>query len=152
MIDPEEKEFQIAMGILEDCRRFIAAHKVQRWDVVKWGVSVNLALAVAAAAPTLADFRLYLLLLSAGVAAASWGLVLHYNRRMTRIRDQAVTVVNWLRLNGVDYDAITGQSTQDDYSVGESYDLQELAVFLAILVASPTLIFVSLFFLHRGAS
>ena len=53
---------------------------------------------------------------------------------------------------GVDYDAITGQSTQDDYSVGESYDLQELAVFLAILVASPTLIFVSLFFLHRGAS
>jgi hypothetical protein len=50
---------------------------------------------------------------------------------MTRIRDQAVTVVNWLRLKGVDYDAITGQSTQDDYSVGETYDLQEFCMFLA---------------------
>jgi hypothetical protein len=148
MIDPEEKEFAIAVGILDDCRRYIAAHKIQRWDVVKWGVSVNLALAVAAAAPALADFRPYLLLLSAGVAAASWGLVLHNNRRMTRIRDQAVTVVNWLRLKGVDYDAITGQSTQDDYSVGETYDLQEFYMFLAILVASPALVFFSLFLHH----
>jgi hypothetical protein len=61
MIDPEEKEFQIAVGILEDCRRQIAAYKALRWDVVKWGVTINLALAVAAAAPTLADFRPYLL-------------------------------------------------------------------------------------------
>ena len=148
MIDPEEKEFAIAVGILEDSRKLIAAGKIQRWDVVKWGVSVNLALTVAAAAPALADFRPYLLLLSAGVAAASWGLVLHYNRRMTRVRDQAVTVVSWLRHKGVDYDAITGQSTQDDYSVGESYDLQEFFMFLAILVASPALVFFSLFLRH----
>jgi hypothetical protein len=37
MIDPEEKEFQIATGILEDCRRFIAAHKVQRWEAAPSG-------------------------------------------------------------------------------------------------------------------
>ncbi len=43
MIDREDREFEVAAGILEDCRRYIAAHKIQRWDVVKWGVSVNLA-------------------------------------------------------------------------------------------------------------
>jgi hypothetical protein len=55
---------------------------------------------------------------------------------------------NWLRLKGVDYDAITSQSTQDDYSVGETYDLQEFYLFLAILVASPALVFFSLFLHH----
>jgi hypothetical protein len=100
MIDPEEKEFQIAVGFLEDCRRQIAVYKVQRWDVVKWGVTVNLALAVAAAAPALADFRPYLLLLSCGVAFASWRLIVHYNERMTGFRDQTVAIVTWLKAEG----------------------------------------------------
>jgi hypothetical protein len=79
MIDPEEKEFANAVGILDDCRRYIAAHKIQRWDVVKWGVSVNLVLAVAAAALLWQISALTCsLLLSAGVAAAGRRLVLHY--------------------------------------------------------------------------
>ena len=55
MNDLADKEFQLASAALENCRRYIAAHKTQRWDVVKWGVSVNLALAVAAAIPGLAE-------------------------------------------------------------------------------------------------
>ena len=77
MVDVEEKQVALAIGILEDCRRQIAAYKGQRWDVVKWGVTTNLALAAVFAALALADFRPYLLVLSAGVAVASWGLVLH---------------------------------------------------------------------------
>jgi len=150
MSDPKDKEFAIASSALEDCRRYIAAHKAQRWDVVKWGVSVNLALALAAATSALADIRFVIFLFSSGVAVASWCLVIHYNKRMTDMRDQAITLVNWFKQNGVDYDAIVGGKT-NAYSVGESYDLRELAIFLVILVASPTLIFLSLFFLHRGA-
>jgi hypothetical protein len=67
---------------------------------------------------------------------------------MTGFRNQAVTTVNWLRQKGIDFDAIAAQSTQGDYSAGESYDLQELAFFLAILVASPALVFFSLFLHH----
>jgi hypothetical protein len=43
MEDIENKEFQVASAALEDHRRFIAAHKIQRWEVLKWGVSINIA-------------------------------------------------------------------------------------------------------------
>jgi hypothetical protein len=132
---------------LENCRRYIAAYKTQRWDVVKWGVSVNLALAVAAATPALAEIRIYLLVLSCGVAAASWLLVLHYNRRVTGIRNQAVTIIGWMKERGVDYDSIISQNTKDAYSRGEGYDFQELILFMSILAASPILVLLGLIFL-----
>jgi hypothetical protein len=44
-----DKEFQVLCATLEDQRRLIAAGKAQRWDVVKWGVSINLGLATVAA-------------------------------------------------------------------------------------------------------
>ena len=147
MIDPEEKEFEVAASILEDCRRYIAAHKIQRWDVVKWGVSVNLILAVAAATPALAEVRYYLLLLSCGVAAASWLLVRHYNQRMTGTRKQAETTVSWLMKKGIDYDAILGESTKAAYASRENYDHQELRLFAWILGVSPVLVLLTLIFL-----
>jgi hypothetical protein len=100
MNDLADKEFQLALAVLENCRRYIAAHKTQRWDAVKWGVSVNLALAVAATIPALAEIQTYLLVLSCGVAAASWLLVLHYNRRVAGIRKQVVTIIAWMKERG----------------------------------------------------
>ena len=47
MADPD-KELQVIFSALDDCRRLIAASKVQRWDAVKWGVTVNVALAAVA--------------------------------------------------------------------------------------------------------
>jgi hypothetical protein len=44
-----DKEFQVLCATLEDQRRLIAAGKAQRWDVIKWGVSINLGLATVAA-------------------------------------------------------------------------------------------------------
>jgi hypothetical protein len=45
----DDRKFQVIVSAHDDCRRQIAAGKVQRWDVVKWGVTVNVALATAAA-------------------------------------------------------------------------------------------------------
>jgi len=92
---------------------------------------------------------LALLVFSSGVALASWQLVVHYNRRMTDARNQAVAIVSWLKQKDIDWDAIVCGGTQNDYSVGENYDLQELKFFLAILVASPTLILLSLILLPQ---
>jgi hypothetical protein len=150
MNDLADKEFQLASAALENCRRYIAAHKAQRLDVVKWGVSVNLALAVAAATPVLAEIQIYLLVLSCGVTAASWLLVLHYNRLVTGIRNQAVTIIAWMKVRGVDYDSIINQNTQGAYSRGEDYDLQELILFMCILAASLIPILLSLIFSHAA--
>jgi hypothetical protein len=149
MIDPEEKEFAIAVGILEDSRKLIATGKIQRWDVVKWSVTVNIALAVAAAAPALAEVRLCLLILSWGVAYASWRLVVHYNQRMTDTQGQVKTVVKRLRDKNVDYNAIADHNVEDGYSISrERYDLTDFYVLFAILAGSPVLVLLSLFVKH----
>ena len=145
MVDVEEKQMGLAIGILEDCRRQIAAYKGQRWDVVKWGVTVNLALAVAAAASGSDEARLFLLLLSCAVALGGWILVRHYNSRMTGARQQAVGVIEWLRQKSIDYDSITGESSNAGYAGGENYDRQELKIFAWILGASTLLVLISLF-------
>ena len=44
-MDREDDEIRFALGVLDDHRRLIAAGKTQRWDIVKWAVTVNIALA-----------------------------------------------------------------------------------------------------------
>jgi len=80
----DEEELKVIYSALDDCRRLIAAGKVQRWDVVKWGVTVNVALATAAAAIQFKGAFSLIPFVLAGLAAfVSWVLVLHYNRRIT---------------------------------------------------------------------
>src|SRR5260221_2580513 len=84
-----DKEFQVITAALDDCRRLIAAGKVQRWDVVKWGVAVNVALATATATATAAALAHKplgrpLFLLALAVAIASSLLVGHYTHRQAR--------------------------------------------------------------------
>jgi hypothetical protein len=76
-----DREFYIVTSALDDNRKLIAAGKIQRWDVVKWGFTVNVALATVAAAFR-THYRAYFGL-AVAVAIASCYLVLHYNRRMT---------------------------------------------------------------------
>ena len=45
-----EHEFHVACAILEDHRKLIAAGKSQRWDVIKWAVTINVALTTASIA------------------------------------------------------------------------------------------------------
>jgi hypothetical protein len=43
----EEDASRFALGVIDDHRRLIAAGKTHRWDIVKWAVTINVALAAA---------------------------------------------------------------------------------------------------------
>jgi hypothetical protein len=129
-----EHEFHVACAILEDHRKLIAAGKSQRWDVIKWAVTINVALTTASIAlqgHENAAKRLFWLALMVAVIAC--GLVLHYNNRMKNTRNDSVTPEAYLANNGVDFLAITGRRSEQ---VSWLYDWQELAIFTAILVLS----------------
>jgi hypothetical protein len=146
MPDDTDKELQVIFSALDDCRRVIAAGKVQRWDVVKWGVAVNVGLATATAAIQFkAAFSLYGVavsvpfLLAVMVAFASWLLVLHYNRRVTGARNTAAHLVDQMGKKGIEYNNIVGTNVAFDYSQGSEYDKQELNLFTLILIVSVLL-------------
>jgi hypothetical protein len=141
----EDKEFKVAAEIIDDCRKYLAAGKVQRWDVMKWGVSVNLGLATASAAMSGTGF--YFLLLNCLISFAGWLLILHYNRRMTKIRETSVAVVAWMKSKGVDYEAISKIDSTMEYSAGQNYDREELRLFALILAVSPAATLLRLFLL-----
>jgi len=127
----DEEELKVIYSALDDQRRLIAAGKVQRWDVVKWGVTVNVALATATAAiPFEGAFDLLGLAmpfslipfgLAVVVALISWRLVLHYNRRTTGARDDVTRLVCQMKKKGIDYDSILGANVASEYSKGSEY-------------------------------
>jgi hypothetical protein len=150
----DDREFQVITSAMDDCRRQIAAGKVQRWDVVKWGVAVNTALATVIAVlkqPTIAPF-----LFALAVALVSQLLVWHYNKRMTGARETSKTLADRLKNSfDIDYYDITkatpaktnwfwnflsGLKPAGVYSAGEGYDWQEMLIFSAILWASSVLV------------
>jgi hypothetical protein len=138
----DEEERKVIYSALDDCRRLIAAGKVQRWDVVKWGVTVNVALATAAALiKSNVAFSSILFAIAVLVAIVSWQLVSHYNIRVTRARNDAKYLVERLRDKGIDYDSIIGKNTASEYSKGFDYDKEELQRFKLILFSSPILPF-----------
>jgi hypothetical protein len=63
-------DFKIACVNLEDCNRLVAAGKIQRWDVVKWAVTTNLALATVSVALREAHVGFLFCIFSVLVAAA----------------------------------------------------------------------------------
>lgn len=116
----------IACLLLQDQQRLIAAGKVQRWDVAKWVVAVNLGLATASIgigkSPSL--FFLFSVL----VAAAGGYLVYHYNKRMSGARSDADATTNYLGRNGIDLSKIVPQQRIGDRSLS-MYDAEELNIF-----------------------
>ena len=156
MADPNDggkkgdREFQVIVSALDDCRRLIAAGKVQRWDVVKWGVTVNVGLAaVAAAIPFKGAFDLCGLavpfsfipvILAVTVAVVSLVLVLYYNKSATDARNDATHLVNQMKdKHEIDYSRIVGKDLASHYSKGFFYDWPELLLFTAILIGSVLL-------------
>jgi hypothetical protein len=136
--DTRDKYFQVITSAHDDCRRQIAAGKVQRWDVFKWGVAVNVALTAASA---LGNTIVPLFWLAISVALASLLLIEHYNRRMTGARQKANILANRLKSFNIDYDALLKTDVARAYSAGEDYDCVELLIFNAILVVSAFLVF-----------
>ena len=137
-------DFAVVASALDDCRRLIAAGKVQRWDAVKWGVTVNLALAAVSASlvPQTFGRSLVLFLSAAAASMAAWFLMWHYNQRMTRVREDAVGLSRVLKKNGIKFDELVGHGSEEAYSTGAAYDWHELITFGAILAVAPLLTFV----------
>ncbi len=144
-----DKELQVIFSALDDQRRLIAAGKVQRWDVVKWGVTVNVALATAAAliqfkgvfslCGLAVPFSLIPFLLALAVAFVSLVLVLYYNKGTTDARNDATHLVNQMKDKGIDYARIVGKDLASHYSKGFFYDWPELLLFMFILIGSVLL-------------
>jgi hypothetical protein len=148
-----DKEFQVVCATLEDQRRLIAAGKAQRWDVVKWGVSINLALATVAAVAgskpdgkAIVSVSMVLFALAWVIVGVCFLLIWHYNRRMLFARQTAVTIVNYFKQDNIDYNALFKIDLQGEYSKGWRFDKEELIVFIIILIMSPWLTLVRLAF------
>lgn len=144
-MNDKDKAFQVIASAHDDCRRQIAAGKVQRWEVVKWGVAVNVGLATAAAALGRNIPLHVILLLAVAVAIASLLLLGHYNKRMSGARRTATTLAGRLRSYHIDYDAILETDVARSYSTDEYYDWPELIIFSAIIGVSVLLVFVVAF-------
>jgi len=124
----ETIDYAIVSSALDDCRRLIAAGKIQRWDTVKWGVTVDLGLAAVSAALTSANFvrSFALFVLAAAVSFAAWYLMRHYNRRITGARRDATRLARVLTQNGIKFDELVGHNVEEAYASGEAYDEAEL--------------------------
>jgi len=141
MADKDEQNFDFAMAILADSQAYIADHKKRRWEMVKWGVSVNLAFATATAVKSQRDDYLsfFLFVMGMAISLASVYIIVHLNRRMTRTRLQGKRVSIWLEDKGVDVEGITGEKPRDAYPLGEKHDYAEMWTATIVLLLIPFL-------------
>jgi hypothetical protein len=132
-----DKDFAIACLLLQDQQRLIAAGKAQRWDVVKWSVTVNLALAVASVGIAKGAGGLFFLF-AILVAAAGAGLVYHYNKRMTGARRDSDRVTAYLKDSGSDLSKILPVELPEQVRARTPamYEAEELYIFGYIIASS----------------
>jgi len=127
-----KEDFEVARLFLLESHALIAASRLQRWDVTKWGVTVNLALATASASVT--SSRGLLTFFCLLVALLGIGLIHYYNGRIAVAREASRASLGFISRGGVDLKAITG--TDQDVAAVVTYDLQALFVFGGILAFS----------------
>lgn len=136
-MDQDQENVRFALGVVDDNRRLIASGKTQRWDVVKWAVTINTALTAASIAlrqqnQSLGGRAFLLLVLFVAVLAA--GLVLEVNRRMTKTRNVSRTPEQFLSKRGIAVSAIAGNDPER--KVPFFYDCLELLIYGVILIFS----------------
>jgi len=129
----KDREFQFACALLDDHQSLIAADKTQRWGIVKWVVTLNVALAAVSVAVATVAAALLFLYLSIAMAIAAALLVAYYNNRMTKVRRDAFITQQYLAAQEIDFAKITGKPLKRP---GWFYDWDELAVLAAMLFLS----------------
>jgi hypothetical protein len=111
MQDEHKLQLAIVLSFLDDARRLIEGGKNRRWEVFKWTIALNVLLVTAALTqrkPPIAQWGLPLLAFA--VAVMGWFLIDHYDRRMTKARDRARNLVEWIRTNAyIDMYATMGE-------------------------------------------
>ncbi|SRR6266480_2407886 len=94
-------EFKVASASLDDNRKIIAQGKVQRWEVLKWAVALNIGLATAAVAIDRKPAALMILWATTFVAVIATLLIFYYTMRMTGARNDSVHVYKYLQRAGI---------------------------------------------------
>ena len=124
---------EYAASSLEDCRKVIAALKLQRWEVVKWTIATNFGLATASAFT--GQFPVLALLIAVVVAFTGMGIMVHLFWRLTNTRNDTRHIDLYLEAHGVpELRAIHRKFPEQEYNV--SYEWQELVFFLVVIVTS----------------
>jgi hypothetical protein len=127
------EEFAMSRYFLEDNARLIAAGKIQRWEVVKWTVTFNLALA-GVSASIKGWSTLVMLFLAMLIVILSLVMIMFFNWKMTKCRSTVADVVSYLIGSGVDVSKVVGTAMPHDK--GTWYDDRELALFAGVVILS----------------
>jgi len=132
----QDDEIRFALGVIDDHRRPIAAGKTHRWDMVKWAVTVNIALAGASVTlgQQAGNAKWVFWVLAFGLVILSVLLMWEITRRMTAVRNDSLVPEKFLIDQGVNVVRITGNTPPQRYEL--SYDKQELRIYVLILLAS----------------
>src|SRR6516162_8235488 len=100
-------ETGILLALHQDTSKLIAAGKVQRWEVVKLVLAVNVALATASLAPVFhGGSRFLILLFALAISIFGTWLLTHYNSRMTAARKRLQALNTYIREHVTDINAI----------------------------------------------
>jgi hypothetical protein len=128
------EQFQFASSGLEDSRKLIATGKAQRWEVTKWAVGLNIALATASVAIDRepAAWLIFIFTGLIGVMAAL--LILNYTKRMTGARNDAVHVYQYLTNAGVPCVDIFGKDVTARRT--STHDWIEMCLLIGIVALS----------------
>jgi hypothetical protein len=124
----KDRDFEFACGVLDDDRSLIAAGKTQRWEVLKWTVTVNVGIAALLAAR--GGVGGILTVLAFIIAVIGIALIQHYNSRMTKARAEANNILSLFDRSGVNLDLIQpGWRDYQKHPDLKTYDWQELYAF-----------------------
>ncbi len=138
----DDREFSLVSYFLEDNQKLLAAGKVQRWEAVKWAVTVNLALATASISFSKSPGAFFIL--STAVAVVGGGIAFYHDAKISRVRQTFEDIFQNLTNSGVDFVKIVSKEMPDRKTQG--HDWSELSLFWIglALSAMPT------FFVYLG--
>jgi hypothetical protein len=133
------EQLDVVLRVFDDTRALIAAQKLQRWDVVKWAVTVNIGLAAASAGFKRSGAAFFLCALL--IAAFGIGLIFFYNWRLTQTRGRLPLIHKFWRENVIDLKRVAelefGRVKGIDYDGAEvrlSAVLVGISIFPALLI------------------
>src|SRR5262249_52175307 len=125
-----KEEDAIRFAFLDDHRRLIAAGKTHRWDIVKWTVTVNIALAGASVTQEGGKAKGLFCLLAFLVSILSVFLMWEIARRMTAARNASLVPEKYLINQNVDVVSVTGEEPPKKYEM--NYDKEELGIYRSL--------------------
>jgi hypothetical protein len=132
----QDDDIRFALSVIDDNRRLIAAGKAYRWDVVKWAVTLNVALAGASIALRQQHVEVSVLFFffAIGVAILAALLISEVTRRMTVTRNDGVAPEQYLIAHNIDVKGIIGKEPAREF--GPAHDKEELRFYIMIVFAS----------------